>query len=580
MFRRRQLWIALLSAATVACSGGDTGSGGGGEDSAGGPWRPDLVCPGDAGCESLGDGQLYAGAAALSIVPECFESWEDLNGDGEYDKNNEIFFDCGCDRLCPGDEGYTSADDGEADGDFQAIYMAGFGMNRPVSGVHDDIWARAVVMRQGDLDVAIVSVDLIGVFFDELVVMREMAADAGLDIDKIILTSTHAHEGPDSLGQWGRRLGETGRDDRYMTQLRETVVEALVQASADLQPVELRVGQVDISTFDEEKGSRNVVYDHRDPKIVDRFVYTARLTGAGGGETVATLVNYGNHPEALSSDNTLITSDYVHALREGVEGGVQWDEREVPGVGGVCVFITGAVGGMMSPLRVEVTDGNGDRFSAASFEKSDALGLVLAEMVLAADAEGVTVDAPELALRAMEFRLPIANEVFQAAFLLDMFDRRIYNVDTSEPLAFDDDDASPEVLTEMDVLDVGPVRMLTIPGEILPELVVGGYDEADGQPFTPLEAMVDEGNPNPPDLSAAPAGPYLAERMGAEYNWIIGLGNDELGYIIPSYNFKLHESTPYLQEADGDHYEETNSLGPETAPVVEAAAIQLLEWSP
>jgi hypothetical protein len=68
--------------------------------------------------------------------------------------------------------------------------------------------------------------------------------------------------------------------------------------------------------------------------------------------------------------------------------------------------------------------------------------------------------------------------------------------------------------------------------------------------------------------------------MAGEYNWIIGLGNDEVGYIIPPYNFQLHESTPYLQDADGDHYEETNSLGPETAPLIEDAVTRLLEWSP
>ena len=68
--------------------------------------------------------------------------------------------------------------------------------------------------------------------------------------------------------------------------------------------------------------------------------------------------------------------------------------------------------------------------------------------------------------------------------------------------------------------------------------------------------------------------------MGAEKNWIIGLGNDELGYIIPEYNFILDDRVPYLIEASGDHYEETNSLGPRTAPMMMEWADRLLTWNP
>ena len=540
-------------------------------------WRPDVVCPGDAGCETLGDGQLYAGAAALTITPTCFESWEDLNEDGEYDRNDEAYFDCGCDRLCEGDEGYPGPDDGEEDGEFQAIYIAGFGSNRPVAGVHDDLWSRTVAFRQGDVTVAIVSVDLIGVFFNEVEQIRQDAADAGIDVDHIILSSTHNHEGPDTLGQWGRQLGESGYNPAYMAEVRATIVQSVAEAVDGLVPATLSVAEADISTYSEEKGTRNVVYDHRDPKIIDRFIRTAWLKDEAGA-TIATVVNFGNHPEALSSANTLVSSDYVDATRRGIEDGIAYPDGTIAGVGGVCVYISGALGGMMSPLRIEVTDGTGQTYSEASFEKSDALGNVMAELVLDSLESATPADSTDLALRARTFLLPIDNVAFQAAFLLDMFSRPVYGVDTAD-MQFDDENI-PQLLTEVDLFDLGPIRMLSVPGELLPELAIGGYDASEGQPFTPLEPLIDEGNPNPPDLSAAPEGPYLFDRMGGTYNWIIGLGNDEVGYIIPPYNYQLHESTPYLQEPDGDHYEETNSLGPETAPLIEAAVIELLEWSP
>jgi hypothetical protein len=540
-------------------------------------WRPDVVCPGDDGCEDLGDGVLYAGASALPITPTCFESWEDLNSNGEYERNDESFFDCGCDRLCSGDAGYPGADEGEEDGTFQAIYIAGFGSNRPISGVHDDLWSRAVALRQGDFTVAIVSVDLIGLFYNEVETIRQDARDAGIDVDHILLSSTHNHEGPDALGQWGRQIGESGYNPEYMAYVRSQVVQSVGEAVAALTPATLSVAEADSSTYDPDKGTRNVVYDHRDPKIIDRFVKTAWLQDADG-DTIATVVNFGNHPEALGSENTLVTADYVHATRAGIEEGISYPDSEIPGVGGVCVYVSAAVGGMMSPLRIEVTDGSGESYSDSGFDKADALGNVMAELVLGSLGSAERIDSPTLALRARTFQLPIENIAFQAAFLLDMFNRPVYGVDTAD-LSFDDDNI-PLLLTEVDLLDVGPIRMLSIPGELLPELAVGGYDESEGQPFTPLEPLVDPDNPNPPDLSAAPAGPYLFDRMGGQYNWIIGLGNDEVGYIVPAYNYQLHESTPYLQEPDGDHYEETNSLGPQTTTLIEAAVIELLEWSP
>ena len=47
--------------------------------------------------------QCIAVIAAGRVINPCFESWEDLDADGWYDKAKS-FFDCGCDRVCPEDE--------------------------------------------------------------------------------------------------------------------------------------------------------------------------------------------------------------------------------------------------------------------------------------------------------------------------------------------------------------------------------------------------------------------------------------------------------------------------------------------
>ena len=125
------------------------------------------------------------------------------------------------------------------------------------------------------------------------------------------------------------------------------------------------------------------------------------------------------------------------------------------------------------------------------------------------------------------------------------------------------------VNSEMGLIQLGPVRMLTVPGEMLPELAVGGYDGS--QMFTSEAAFIDPDNPNPPDLTQAPTGPTMKSQMQSDFPMVFGLGQDEIGYLVPPYDFILDESSPYIDEAEGDHYEETNSVGPKALPLVQEA---------
>lgn len=536
-------------------------------------WRPDLVCPGDDGCETA-TGALEAGASALPITPTCYETWEDLDDNGEYDSSDESYYDCGCDHLCEGDDGYPGADEGEGDGRFQAVWLAGFQQGRPMNGVHDDLWARTVVLRQGETTVSITSLDVVGFFNDQVEIIREAVASAGLDVDHAIVTSTHVHEGPDTMGMWGPSFAQSGVDPDYMAYIHSQVVASIADALSGLEPATLRVGQADTSTTSAEKGTRNVVRDSRDPVIIDEELYAARLFGADGA-TIATLVSWGNHPEALSDENTQVTSDFVHYVRASVEDGIDYDSYDVAGLGGVCVYLNASVGGLMTPLGIEVTDGDGNSFSESNFEKAEALGRVIGEKALSAIAEGEDVSDPSLAFRMLSFKLPIDNVGFQSLALIGVFDRETYDWDPEQNITADN---KPWLKSEVDLVALGPIRMLTVPGELFPEIAIGGYDGS--RVNTTMDEFIASDNENPPDLTIAPEGPYLKDLMGGTYNWILGLGNDELGYIVPTYDYVLDEQSPYLSEAPGHHYEETNSIGPETAARVEEAAALLLSWEP
>ena len=62
--------------------------------------------------------------------------------------------------------------------------------------------------------------------------------------------------------------------------------------------------------------------------------------------------------------------------------------------------------------------------------------------------------------------------------------------------------------------------------------------------------------------------------------FLFGLTEDFLGYFVPEFDYVLDARSPYLEEAPGDHYEETNSVGVHGWPTIRNEMEQLLAWRP
>lgn len=566
---------ALPLVALIACHGEDS-------DTAPTVSEPEYACPGGEGCAG-NDGALAAGAAVRSILPQCFESWTDADGDFTYNPTIDSFLDCGCDRLCADDPAYPGPDSMEGDGAFQAAYMAGFGNGRAATGVRgadqgllgegDGLWARVVVLEQGDTSLAIVSVDMVGWFYDDVLGVRELVKQRGIDVDHVIVHSTHTHQAVDTMGLWGRAYLRSGYTDAHRLFLQDTIATTIGEAAAAAVPVTMVLGGVASSSYDAAKGTANVGGDTRDPYVIIDDVGAARFVNADG-DTVATLVNWACHPETRADENTWLSSDYVHALRRTVEEGSHWNARQKPGVGGVAIYLNGALGGMMTALHLEVTDPDGNTWRDHSFEKADAQGILVGEMALDALAAGAVVPSPKLSFQARELHVPVDNQAFQTMFLAEIFERELYDWDDTQNISSTN---IPSVRTEVDRVDLGPLQLVTLPGEVLPELFVGGYDGS--EIHSPGVSIVSAGNENPPDLTLAPPGPYWRDAMTGERRWLVSLANDEVGYVIPTYNFEVSADLPWFDEAPGDHYEETNSLGPQMAPLLDAKVQELFTWS-
>ena len=90
---------------------------------------------------------------------------------------------------------------------------------------------------------------------------------------------------------------------------------------------------------------------------------------------IATLVNFGSHPESLGSNNPLITSDFPHYVRERLEAEY----------GGLAIWLSGDLGVLQGPLDIDVLDPNtGAAATRRTFRFAEVHGTQLAERAIGA----------------------------------------------------------------------------------------------------------------------------------------------------------------------------------------------------
>ncbi|TNE48037.1 MAG: hypothetical protein EP343_17175 [Deltaproteobacteria bacterium] len=554
-------------------------------------WTTDIECDENKACPS------NPNITCNTQAKRCVVAYTQPDEDGsEKDGLPDFFLDCGRDRVCPcldaqGKPSYygkdktclagdkpnpdykgPDADGSEGDGEFQAMWMGGFGGNQPMQGVHDDTWARALIFETGETTVAIVSIDVVGYFFDEVQKIRKRVQELLSEgaVDYILVSSTHTHEGPDTMGQWGPRQSgvpyQTGFDPEYRKVLVEQIAQSVKQAYEKRQVAKLKVGRV-------QTGLKGLALDTRVPVVFDDTLLALHATNEKG-ETIATLVNWGNHPEVLANRNNYLSSDFCHYTREALEQGAtaQDPSSAVQAKGGISIYLQGSIGGLIAPWGLEIKDLDGTVHKKDDWDRARALGQQVALRTQQALDKGQDITDTAVSIWAKAVKLTVENRVFHLAFSGGLLDRTITDYNDSLPFT---EGNFPKVPTEVALIKVGPLTFYSMPGELDPQVLVGGYDGSYSHGY---EIIRDDKYPGLREKMKkdAPKGPYLKERVPGTYKFFVGLGNDQLGYLLARWNFVLDEKNPYFSDAKGDHYEETNSLGPDTVPDLLKAYDELL----
>jgi len=457
------------------------------------------------------------------------------------------------------------------------------GNGRPVSyWVRDDLRATAVAIddpRSADL-VVIVATDLYMVFRTDAAAMSAKAASRlppGIAKRlKVVVTASHNHHGPDTAF-------DVNHD--WYEHMSDQVAAAIVEAVSTRRPARLRVA-----------ASQHWfgMHDGTDPQVFDPNLGVLQAIDTRG-ETIATIVQWNNHPEAtlnweppsevIEDDCAVLglvgadcrargryfTADFPGILREDLNAAY----------GGEVAFLNGALGVLIGPGSAAVWEvneshplgnqlqapegaeapGGGTNYAQRNFRRTTLIGEQLAQATMRALESAEKITEPRTSYEEAPFFTYLSNFGFRVILVVDPATGRtslghevpmLYtcpptgpkNAETCEP---DDLQSAvdPNLGTAFRVGDhlqsaveyvkIGPVGMMFMPGEIPSELTMGlpaGFRE------TPEDWYAEEIGRHAFGAEYTIPG-YIRRRMDDPYKWTIGLGSDQLGYFIPISNYRV-----------------------------------------
>ncbi|MBJ6761285.1 neutral/alkaline non-lysosomal ceramidase N-terminal domain-containing protein [Myxococcaceae bacterium JPH2] len=345
------------------------------------------------------------------------------------------------------------------------VVVAGYPPPRAEANVAEPpLHARAVVLETGGVRVGLVSLELLFITPEVTERVRARARESG--VGEVLVMATHTHS---SFGGYDTRLvAQVSGTGRYRSDAVESAVagasEAVARAAASLTDVTLEVGKA------EDAG---LVYTRTGGQAPDGALTRVVLRGASA--PVAELLVFAAHPALIPRQRERVDPDYpgrLSALRETASGGV-------------TLLLQGAVGN----ASVAYSEGQG-------VERAEGFARALSS--LADRAELVPAQGPvTLSLARMSAAMPRPDSTrLVPGFTRSAGDNVLC--------------ASAPREAEVDALRLGPLSLVTVPGE----------------PTTG-------------------AGVELRERTGATH--VLALANGYVGYVDTPELVRAHEGESMRQ---------------------------------
>ena len=200
------------------------------------------------------------------------------------------------------------------------IPMSGYGgRNDPFKGIHDELFARVIVLSDGKNKVALISVDLIGIsntFWKDVTDVLEKKA--GIRREFVLLSAVHNHNGP------GINVYEENNAPEvlaYIEELKEKIIAATKDAMNKMVPVNIGVGKGECKmniNRRAQNGKGEITLGMNPYGPCDHEVGVIRVDDKSG-KPISVIMNWPCHGVVLGPKNYMITGDWRGAASAYVE---------------------------------------------------------------------------------------------------------------------------------------------------------------------------------------------------------------------------------------------------------------------
>ena len=381
----------------------------------------------------------------------------------------------------------------------------GIGTPNPVKENKGDLFVRAMVIEKGETIFAIVSVDFLG--WTSILGNRSRALIKGIPPENILIGATHTHSAPDPYG-FPDMNGKTFADIKYLDGCVQQIADAVNEAIANKQPASLKIA------MDEAVGK--IAYNYYAPALYDPrcgVIQALATSGPRMGQPIVNLVNYAVHPEVLGNKQGILSPDLCGPLYSKIE-------KET---GGMALFMNGAIGGMVTAdTRLEYgKEGQGQK-EDNSWEECIRIGELLASESLRIIQKAPVLDNPAVFIASRPLTFPVESDIMR--FIIQKSSMKYESF------------ADNKVTTQLNLINIGPAQILTVPGEAMPNV---GY--------------------------------YVKRNMNTTMPFLFGLTNDAFGYMLAKVDYQSFKRYEYVTRT---------SLGEMTAEIYMEQALKLVKESP
>jgi neutral ceramidase len=285
----------------------------------------------------------------------------------------------------------------------QGFLIAGYYHERRATGTLDALKTKAIVLRSGKEQAALVVCDLTGIAMDlSAEVRRRASAKTGIPIHHIIVSATHSHTAPDYTRDLYEHLGgkpAPAGQPRYAAKLIDGIVEAVIKAHAAAKPVILEAGSARQETpvsfnrrFVMRDGSVKTWMRRDNPDVVrpagpiDPEIGMLLVRSAGDKRPLGLFSNFALHLDTVGG--TQWSADYPYFIGKEVQKALGSDV--------VSIFATGCCGDInhVDPVRKERN-------------KTDFIGTLLGKTITTNVSKLRPMKEPTLRIRHTTVKLPL-----------------------------------------------------------------------------------------------------------------------------------------------------------------------------